>query len=123
MANGDALTPAKTIMASVGVSIGIITVGLTLISSRVDEHGDEIGGIRNDMGVLRQEIEARTDQRYRASDAARDFNLVNFRFERNEQNINKCLQHIENHKGIGETYVNDFLFWGDTSHDADPPKR
>ena len=117
MANGDILSPAKTIIASASLAVGIVTIGLTLISSRVDEHGDELG-------ALRSEIEARTDQRYRASDAARDFNLVNFRFERNERNIDKCMDFIESHKNYNDpTYVNDFLFWGDTSHDADPPKR
>ena len=102
MANGDSIfSPAKIILACAGLSIGIVTIGLTLISSRMDEHSDELS-------KLRQEIESRTDQRYRQSDATRDFRLVEYRFERNEKNIDKCIDFIENHKNsTGMVMAND----------------
>ena len=104
MANGDSsgiFSPAKIIFSCIGVSIGIVTIGLTLVSSRMDDQGIEIA-------ELRQELKERTDERYRLSDATRDFRLVEYRFERNEKNIDKCIDFIENHKNsTGMVMAND----------------
>ena len=94
MANGDSngsLPPAKVILSCVGLSVTIMAIGMTILTQRLDEHADEINAIRT-------EIELRTDQRYRQSDAARDFRLVEFRFERIEKDMDKCLDYIEQHK-------------------------
>src|SRR5210317_422635 len=85
--NGSLLTPAKIISICIGVTIGINGWSLILMQ----EHGNEISEIR-------QDLERRTDQRYRISDAARDFRLVEFRFERNEANIQQCMDFIRNHQ-------------------------
>jgi hypothetical protein len=76
----------------------------------LQEHGDDMRELRIDITALRYDLERRTDQRYRQSDATRDFRNVeirlenvNFRFERNEKNIELCLAHIRanNHLANG----------------------
>lgn len=60
-----------------------------------------IGGyFQIELVAIREEMDRRTDSRYRAGDAARDFRLVEFRFERNEQNIQECLEFIKWHREI-----------------------
>ena len=88
MANGDGVsfTPAKVIGTCVAITVAINSLTLIMIQ----EHGAEIGALRTD-------LDRKTDQRYRQSDATRDLNMVNFRFERNEKNIDKCMEFIENH--------------------------
>ena len=85
--NGTTLTPAKIITICIAITIGINGWSLILMQ----EHGTEIAS-------LRVELDRRTDQRYRATDAARDFRLVEFRFERNEANIQQCLDFMKNHR-------------------------
>ena len=53
---------------------------------------------------LRDELSRKTDHRYRQSDAKRDFRVVEeqfnnvlFRFQRNEQNIQQCIDHLKKH--------------------------
>ena len=60
------------------------------------QHGQELLLIRGEIEGLRKEITARTHSRYTSEDAARDFRLVEFRFERNEQNIQQCMDFIKN---------------------------
>jgi len=98
MANGNgSLTPVKTIGICISITVAVNSLSLLFIQ----EHGKEIGTLRDDM-------ESRTDERYRASDAESDirdnwrlinarFKNVDFRFERNETNINECLTHIRSH--------------------------
>ena len=89
MANGDGnsvLTPVKTIMICIGITVAVN--GWSLILNQKNE---------SDIDKLRTELNAKTDKRYRQTDATRDFNLVMFRFERNEQKIRRCEKFIENH--------------------------
>jgi hypothetical protein len=88
--NGSALTPAKTIGICVTLSGIIFTIGATYHSAQMEEHAYELQ-------ELRREMNQRTDQRYRQSDANRDFRLVEFRFERNEKNIDSCMEFIKEH--------------------------
>jgi len=47
---------------------------------------------------LRGELDRKTDQRYRQADAERDFKLVEYRFSRNEENIQSCMDFIKAHR-------------------------
>lgn len=95
MANGNGangtLTPLRTISLSVALTIGVVGVGYSLISARLDEHWAEAQELRRDM------IE-RTSERYRAGDAERDLALRDFRFLRNEQRIAECEAWIKEHR-------------------------
>ena len=85
--NGLALTPAKTIGICVSVTIAINTLALSWMQDTSREVDD-----------LRRDLERKTDQRYRQTDANRDFKLVEYRFSRNEANIDQCLEHIKDHE-------------------------
>ncbi|MDB4312035.1 hypothetical protein N9937_01265 [bacterium] len=85
--NGSALTPAKII--SICIAVTIAANGWSLLI--IQEHAAEIA-------ALHSELNARTDKRYRQTDAARDFKLVEFRFERNERNIDQCMSFIKEHR-------------------------
>ena len=102
MANGNGggfgLGPVKTITLSLTLSIGVVSAGLLLVSSRLDEHWDEMQRSkaqlaaahqehRDEIKQLRLELADRTDERYRAGDAEKDFALRDFRFKRNEARI------------------------------------
>jgi len=104
MANGDSngnIPPAKIILSCLGLSITVMAIGLTITTQRLDEHAAEINEIRAD-------LVKRTDERYRASDAARDFRLVEFRFERMEKDMDKCMDYIEQHKNATGYVITDF---------------
>jgi len=84
--NGLALTPAKTIGICVSITIAINTLALSWMQDTSREVDD-----------LRRDLERKTDQRYRQTDANRDFKLVEYRFSRNEANIQQCLDHLKDH--------------------------
>ena len=95
MANGNGLTPAKTISICIAITIAVNSLALIFMQ----EYGKEIS-------MLRADLVRRTDQRYRRTDAEKDirenwrlinarFNNVNFRFSRNELQIQQCLEHIK----------------------------
>ena len=71
--NGGVLTPTKVLVTC--ITITVMINGYTL-----------------------QQLNARTDERYRVSDNVRDHNYVNFRFQRNEQLIQECVDHIRGHE-------------------------
>ena len=85
--NGGGLTPAKTIGICISVTLAINGIALTWVQD-----------VNREMDEMRHDLERRTDQRYRQSDADRDFRLVEFRFSRNEQNIQQCIDHISGHE-------------------------
>ena len=85
--NGAILTPIKTIMVCISITVAVN--GWSLIINQ--EHGAEIT-------ALRHELSEKTDKRYRATDAERDFRLVEFRFERNEEKIRRCEAFLEKHR-------------------------
>jgi hypothetical protein len=85
--NGAGLTPAKIISICIAITIGVNGWSVIMMQG----HGSEISELRAELG-------RRTDQRYRASDAERDFRLVEFRFERNEDNIKQCLDFMKTHR-------------------------
>ena len=85
--NGTTLTPIKTIMVCISITVAVN--GWSLIINQ--EHGEEIT-------ALRHELSEKTDRRYRATDAERDFRLVEFRFERNEEKIRRCEAFLEKHR-------------------------
>ena len=84
MANGEisgtTLTPVKIIMICLAITVAINGWSLYL-------YGD-----------LREELQEKTDKRYRLTDAERDFKLVTFRFKRNEEKIQRCENFIESHR-------------------------
>jgi hypothetical protein len=93
--NGGVLTPAKTIGICISITLAVNGVALTWVQD-----------VNREMDEMRHDLERRTDQRYRASDAARDFRVVDerfnnvvFRFQRNEENIRQCLEHIKRNGG------------------------
>ena len=85
--NGSTLTPIKTIMICISITVAVN--GWSLLINQ--EHGTEIAN-------LRHELDEKTDKRYRATDAERDFKLVEFRFERNEEKLRRCELFIESHR-------------------------
>lgn len=85
--NGTALTPAKTIGICLALSVAVNSLALGIVQQ-----------YQNQIDDLRHELDRRTDQRYRQSDADRDFRLVEYRFSRNEANIEQCLEHIKEHQ-------------------------
>lgn len=91
--NGISLTPAKTIGICISITVAINTLALTWMQDTSRELDD-----------LRDELSRKTDHRYRQSDAKRDFRVVEeqfnnvlFRFQRNEQNIQQCIDHLKKH--------------------------
>jgi hypothetical protein len=82
MANGNntTLTPAKIIGICIAITVAVN--GWTAIQ----------------LSDLRREMNAKTDQRYRQSDALRDLKLVNFRFMRNEEKLQRCEDYINEHR-------------------------
>ena len=87
MANGNgSLTPAKTLGLCLTLTAAINTLVITWAQQTA-----------NEVDQLRDELNRKTDQRYRQTDAARDFKLVEYRFSRNEENIRQCMEHIKNH--------------------------
>ena len=89
--NGTTLTPIKTIMVCISITVAVN--GWSLLINQ--EHGTDIAN-------LRHELSEKTDKRYRATDAERDFKLVEFRFERNEANIARCVNFIDQHHKLDE---------------------
>jgi len=89
--NGTTLTPIKTIMVCISITVAVN--GWSLLINQ--EHASELAD-------LRRELNTKTDKRYRATDAERDFKLVEFRFERNEVNITRCVNFIERHHKLDE---------------------
>ena len=85
--NGSALTPIKTIMVCISITVAVN--GWSLLVNQ--QHGTNLAD-------LRHELDVKTDNRYRESDAERDFKLVAFRFERNEKKIERCERFIEKHR-------------------------
>lgn len=90
MANGNGngtITPIKIFTICVAITVAIN--GVTLII--LQEHGSEIAG-------LHTEIDRKTDERYKESDAVRDFALRDYRMSRNEENIRSCLAFMDEHR-------------------------
>ena len=85
--NGISLTPAKTIGICISITVAINTLALSWVQDANRELDD-----------LRADLNRKTDQRYRQTDADRDFRLVEYRFSRNEANIQQCLDHIKGHQ-------------------------
>jgi hypothetical protein len=85
--NGISLTPAKII--GICIAITVAANGWSLAITK--EHASEIA-------ALRQELNAKTDGRYRQSDASRDFKLVNFRFMHVEEKMQRCEEFIDEHR-------------------------
>ena len=89
--NGTTLTPIKTIMVCISITVAVN--GWSLLINQ--EHASELAD-------LRHELNTKTDRRYRQTDAERDFKLVEFRFERNEVNIARCVNFIDQHHKLDE---------------------
>ena len=90
MANGNGngkLTPIKTLALCLSVTVAVNSLSFSW-SRQVSEQIDH----------LRDDMERKTDQRYRQTDAQRDFRLVEYRFSRNEENIRRCIEHISGHE-------------------------
>lgn len=94
MANGTANGNGSELRKIIGMSISITVALQTPIYFISKSQQDEID-------YLKGEIVQRTDGRYRDTDAARDFALVEqkfenvrFRFQRNEEHIRECLEHV-----------------------------
>ena len=93
MANGNenGVTPAWKIVAiPITVCIGIMTIALSLQNERLKEHENEIAQLRKDLYT-------KTDQRYRITDAQRDFSYSNARMSRIEASDAECARRINEH--------------------------
>jgi len=95
--NGGGLTPSKII----SICIALIVGGDGLSLMYIQNLSSEVIHLRESLEVqtekLRLELERKTDSRYRAEDAVRDFRLVDYRIQKNEANIDKCIKHIDEH--------------------------
>ena len=85
----------------IGVTIALNTPSFFILK----EHWDEMETIRAVDRDIRTMIDKKTENRYYRRDAESDFSVVNerfnnvlFRFQRNEANIQQCLNFIENHR-------------------------
>ena len=101
MANGFAndTAPWKIILTTLTFAIAGFTIAGQVLEDRDRPKitHEDLDRIRDEIHVLRKEMRDGTDSRYRETDAKRDFSLVEFRFKRNEENIQQCLEHIKDH--------------------------
>ena len=89
--NGTTLTPIKTIMICLAITVAINGWSLAINNENATEISD-----------LRRDLDMKTDKRYRVTDAERDFRLVEFRFERNEEKLRRCEKFIQDHHRLDE---------------------
>ena len=97
LANGN----RRILTLCIGVTVALNTPGFFILK----EHWDEMETIRAVDRELRGIIDQKTENRYYRRDAEADHALVNerfnnvlFRFQRNEVNIQQCLNFLETHR-------------------------
>ena len=137
MANGDSkpnLTWNVVISASV---LGLMGTFLVIMATDIDnaeyktdtlalnvaKQDSEILSMQQQILELHEDVRDRTRLRYTAEDAKRDLKFIEFRFTRNEQNIQQCMDFIEKHKTGGKVFIDDGIFWGGNGNDADLSTR
>jgi len=82
--NGAGIKPGQIIAAAITGSFGIAAAAITIMSGMLTEHGEEIVALRTDLTGLRKEMVQKTVDRYKSTDADRDFRLRDYRIEQCE---------------------------------------
>ena len=72
-----------------GTAVGVLITYVTAVST----HGEEIKVLAERIDNLAEEVHERMGDRYTATDANRDLQLIRFRFERNETLIKEAVDH------------------------------
>lgn len=137
MANGDSkqsttwnVVVSASVLGLMGTFLLIMATNIDNAEFKVDtlalnvaKQDSEIISMQKQILELHEDVRDRTRLRYTAEDAKRDLKFIEFRFMRNEQNIQQCMDFIEKHKAGGNVFIDDGIFWGGSGNDADLSTR
>ena len=111
MANGNGHSDAWKWLTG-GGSVLAVVMGFSLTTAKdakialevAAQHGQEMLEIRADIKGIRDELYARTRERYTASDADKDMKAILYRIGEIEKDLEKATQFISDHHRLDESY-------------------